>query len=256
MAPNLVEVVFALGAGERVIAVPEYTSWPPEALALPSAGGYFNPNFERITALKPDLVLLQGRHEKLELYCLERRIPVLHLSMESLASIKEGILAVGKALELEERAGVLIAQMEGDLEKIRARASGGRTPRVLIVLGRIPGTLSQIMTAGKGSFLTELVALAGGENVFAGHPNPYPMISKESVLVRKPEIILEFMPEGAGKNPDFYLKDWEKIGSLPASREGSMYLLTDRVFLVPGPRIAEAAERLAKIFEEEAEWED
>lgn len=256
MAPNLVEVVFSLGAGDRVIAVPEYTFWPPEARSLPSAGGYFNPNLERITALKPDLVLLQGRHEKLELYCKGRGIPVLHLSMESVSSIKEGIVSVGKALDLENRAHALVAEMEEDLEKIRAQYEGKKAPKVLIVLGRIPGTLSQIMTAGKGSFLTELVALAGGESLFADLPDRYPMISKEAILVRKPDVILEFMPEGMGKNPDFYLKDWKKFSSLPAVQNGRVHLLTDRVFLVPGPRIAEAAEGIAKILWEESRWAD
>lgn len=247
MAPNLVEVVFSLGAGDRVIAIPDYSFWPPEAMGLPSVGGYFNPNLERITALKPDLVLLQGGHEKLELYCKGRGIPVLHLSMESIASIRDGILATGKALELEERAQLLVGEMEAGLEKIREKYQGKTRPKVLMVLGRTPGTLSQIMTAGKGSFLTELVALAGGENIFADHPSRYPMISKESILIGKPEVILEFMPEGMGKNPDFYLNDWKKFASLPAVQHGRVFLLTDRIFLVPGPRIAIAAEEMAKI---------
>lgn len=251
MAPNLVEVVFSLGAGDRVVAIPEYTFWPEEALSLPVVGGYFNPNLERITSLQPDLVLLQGRHEKLELFCKKKGIPVLHLGMESVSSIREGILETGKALGLEERAKLLVFEMGKDLEKIREKNRGKEQPRVLIVLGRVPGTLSQIMTAGKGSFLTELVEIADGKNIFADHPDRYPMISKESILVRKPDLILEFMPDGMGKDPDFYLADWKKLSSLPAVKENRLFLVTDRMYLVPGPRIAMAAEGIAEILHKE-----
>ncbi|TYT73506.1 ABC transporter substrate-binding protein [Desulfobotulus mexicanus] len=256
MAPNLVEAVFALGAGDMVAAIPEYTSWPPEALDLPVVGGYFNPNLERIAAIRPDLVILQGRHEKMDTYCRRQGIPVLRVSMENRASITEGILVLGKALERENEAVKLVDSLEAELEKLRIRYERANPPAILLVLGTTPGTLSQIMTAGKDSYLTELIALAGGRNIFDDHPQRYPSISKEAILMRQPDIILELLPGESPPAPEDLVRKWRALGPLPAVRHGRIRVLSASHLQMAGPRIPEATALLGEVMEEMMLWEN
>lgn len=256
MAPNLVETVFALGAGELVVGIPEYTVFPQEALHLPSAGGYFNPNLERIATLKPDLVLVQGQHEKLQAYCHKRGIAVLALAMEDRDSILDGILLVGKTLEREDRAAELVNRLNRDLDALGARFYREKPVRVLLVLGRTPGTLSQILTAGRETYLTELLSLVGGENIFGDQAQRYPTVSKESILMRNPELILEFMPGEEAVEEKVLLAGWQALASVSAVRHHRIVLLRDSRFLLPGPRIAEAATLLGETLEKTLPWKD
>ncbi|MCW7754139.1 helical backbone metal receptor [Desulfobotulus sp. H1] len=256
MAPSLVEAVFALGAGERVAGIPEYTSWPPEALDLPSVGGYFNPNLERIAVLKPDLVILQGQHEKVDRYCRRHGIPLLHVAMEDRTSIREGLHILGHALGQDAEARMLTDAMEAELERLGRKFYRSKPPAVLLVVGRTPGTLSGIMTAGRDSFLTELTELAGGRNIFDDQSQRYPTVSKEAILVRQPDIILEFMPGDREREGNGLVHEWQAMASVPAVRKGRIRVLTDNRLLMPGPRIAEAAAILGETIAEMMPWED
>ncbi|MDY0162924.1 helical backbone metal receptor [Desulfobotulus sp.] len=256
MAPNLVETVFALGAGDLVVGIPEYTIFPPEALHLPSAGGYFNPNLERIAVLRPDLVLVQGRHERLQTYCQRMRIPVLALVMEDRISIEKAILTLGQVLDKENEARALTEAMNRDLEALRQRYAREKPVKVLLVLGRTPGTLSQVMTAGKETYLTELLSLVGGENIFSDQEQRYPTVSKEAILVRGPEMILEFLPGESAFDEKALLGQWRALGPVPAVRHGRIVGLKDSRLLLPGPRIAEAAALFGDVLEETMAWKD
>lgn len=243
MAPTLVETMFAIGAGDMVVGIPEYSTFPEEALRLPSVGGYFNPNLERIAALKPDLVILQGKHEKLDRFCKAEGIRTLRVTIEDLASIKEGISIVGKAVGKEAEALALNEKIAADIAALRRATGHCPKEKVFVVIGRTPGTLSQIMTAGGPTYFTELLAIAGATNLFADIKQRYPMISKESVLARQPDRILEFAPGVDPEDPILRKKaaEWKKLGATPAVTNGHIHVLTDNRLLLPGPRIAEAA---------------
>ncbi len=253
MAPNITETIFALGGGERLIAVTDFCIYPPEAKELPRVGGYFNPNLERLTALHPDLVIVQGKHDKVDRFCRKKGIPVLHVRMDSLSSIYDGILELGRVLNCTERAQKLCAAIRGDLEQIRKNVANRSRKKVFICLGRSPGSMASLYTAGGPSFVSEILQIAGGENIFADVTQPYPEASKESLIKRAPEIIIETRP---GENiTDVQrrkiISEWNVLGTIPAVADNSVYVMTEDFLLVPGPRVGSAARCLAQTLHKE-----
>jgi iron complex transport system substrate-binding protein len=136
MAPNLTEIVFALGAGDRLVAVSEYSDYPKEASALPHTGGFINPDIERVLAYQPDLVILRDYSTRLERKLIAFGISVLRVRDESIADILETIRAIGDALGVGPQALRLIASIEDDLEPFRRRPEPAHRPRVLLVPAR------------------------------------------------------------------------------------------------------------------------
>jgi iron complex transport system substrate-binding protein len=262
IGPNVTETVFALGAGERVVAVTDFCTYPPEARQKARVGGLFHPNLERMIALEPDLVVMQAPMEKVIGLCKERGVDWLAVGMNDLAGIYRGIGLLGGKLGLEEEAARLRAEIESGLDDVRKRVAGleggpdGGGPRVKLFLctGRAPGELSGLGTAGPGGFLAELVEIAGGENIFADAVTRYPQVSKEALTRRAPEVIIECRPgadlDGAAR--ERLVAEWDALSSLPAVREGRVHVLTDDFLMIPGPRIVKTARRLAELLHPEA----
>ncbi|MBW2109114.1 MAG: ABC transporter substrate-binding protein [Deltaproteobacteria bacterium] len=198
IGPNITETVFAIGRGDFLVGVTDFCVYPPQALALPKVGGVFNPNLERIAVLNPDLVILQGRHEKLDTFCRARGIETLHMAMDSLSSIYQGIVAMGRALGASKQARTLNTAIHGKLEAVRRAVAPFPRQKVFISLGRAMGTMSQVYTVGGSSFLSEILSVAGGDNIFADVNRPYPEASKESLLKRSPDAIFLVLPEDPG----------------------------------------------------------
>ena len=255
MAPNLTETVFALGCGDRVIAVGDYDDYPPEIAALPRAGGYLDPDLERITLLSPSLLIVPGRHQQLAEYAALNRLPVLNVDMDSLASIDAGIATLGEALGAEAAADALRARMREEAEALREAVAGLERPRVFIVTSRQPRDMTQLYTAGGDAFISEVVALAGGENLYAHAPQRYFEASKETVVMGAPEVILEFHAGSRLRDGDMVAlqADWNLFPSLPAVRAGRVHIITDSHALRPGPRLIEVAWMLARLLHPEAD---
>jgi iron complex transport system substrate-binding protein len=240
MAPNLTEIVFALGAGGRLVAVSDYSDYPPEARALPRLGGFLNPDVEQVLARKPDLVILRDYSAALEDKLAAFQVPVLRVRDEGIGDILKAIRSVGEALGEPGRGEALAASIERELEEYRRRPEPARRPRVLLVAGRSPGTLQDLFAPGAGTFLDELIRLAGGENLFGDSRIPYPKVSKEEVIARDPEVILEPVSATAyaGARPD--PADWKALGGVSAVRSGRVRILFGDHLLIPGPRLLEA----------------
>jgi iron complex transport system substrate-binding protein len=254
MAPNIVETVFALGAGDRVVGVSQYTAYPPEAREKPSVGALFNPDLERIVALKPDLVIVQEKHEKVEALCQSRGIRVLRMNMLRVSTILEGVRALGDVLGRREQAKALADKIRSDLDAVRKRVEGKPRIRVFLCLGHTPGSLKGMFTVGKTSFLTEMIEIAGGENIFGDVENSYPQVSAESLLARAPDVIIETypseeMPESRRKA---LLADWQTMPGLPAVRSGRVHFVTEDYVVVPGPRVGMIAGLFAGLIHSEA----
>jgi len=251
MAPNIAEAVFALGAGDRVVGVSEYTAYPPEAAAKPQVGALYNPNLERIVSLRPDLILIQQKHETVEELCADRHISFLVVNMESgLKSVLAAMDTLGMAFgrDASERAKALRAEIEKDLAAVRVRVDGATRPRVLICVDRSPDSLKSVYCPGGSSFLSELIEIAGGENVLADEPNAYVQISTEAIVRRAPDVIIETLPgrtlsEAERKK---IVDEWGALYTVPAVKQGRVYVLTDDYVVVPGPRIARTAELFAE----------
>lgn len=255
MGPNITETIFALGQGSRVSAVDSFTDYPPEATCLPRVGGYIDPNLERITLIQPDLIILAGQYPKVMEFAAPRNLPTLVVAMDSLATIDGGIAALGQALDCPEEARQLRTQIKDALDVVRGAVAGRTRPRVLIITGRSTHDLHALQTAGGTSFVSEIVACAGGDNLYGDVATPYFEASKESVVAKAPEVILEFHAGEALSESDraAFVADWEAMPTLPAVREKRIYLLTESHALRPGPRIGEIARRIVRLLHPEAE---
>lgn len=247
MAPNITETVFALGAGGRVVGVSSFTTYPPEAANRPQVGALYDANLEKIVALQPDLLIVQQKHERVEKLCAARQIPVLKVNMTRVKTILEGIRVLGRALQAPRRAETLCAAIESDLAAAR-RDRGDRPPvKVFLCVDRQPGTLKGMFTVGGESFLSEMIALAGGRNVFADVNKDYFAVSLEALVARAPEIVIETRPSQAlsADARRRLARDWAALAALPAVRNRRVAILTESYLVVPGPRVARIVERLA-----------
>ncbi len=252
-APNVVEIVYALGEEDRVVGVSDYTNYPPEAKSKERIGGVFNPNLERILALRPDLMIVQGAMEKHTDFCQRRGIPVLRVDAENLSSIEEGIRRIGSALGCPEKAEAVTSDIEGRLESIRRRvAAQSRRPKVFLSMSRRPGSLTGLFTVNRHSFIHEMLRVAGGENIFEDALTRYPQISKESLITRAPEVILELQLQGdtAPGLEETLRRDWEALPMIPAVAAGRIFMVTEDYVMISGPRIYQAAELFFQLIHE------
>ena len=237
-SPAVAEIVFALGAGDRVVGVSEFTDWPPEAAAKPSIGGALSPNRERILALEPDLILAQGKSETLGAFAQARGIGFRTFPLDTLADLRAAIAGFAESLGVPARGRDLLEKMDADFAALPVREPA----TVFIALGHAPGDLAGLMTAGPGTFLSEIVAQAGGSNVFADVQLLWPTVSLETLVRRKPALILDFQSVAADETRRAALiADWTQLGF----RTDQVRILDEDFLLKPGPRAARSAARIA-----------
>ncbi|HOR28537.1 MAG TPA: helical backbone metal receptor [Candidatus Sumerlaeota bacterium] len=253
LGPDITETVCALGAGKLLVGVSDFCNWPPEVLALPRCGGYLDPNYEVIAALQPDLILAQGRRHRVEQFADSRGIRVLMLEIDTIDQILSTIERLGVLLQREEEAARLAGRLRAEMERTAARVVAidpDERPKVFLTVSRRAGSLDQLSTVSGASFLGEILKLAGGRNIFAEIDQPYPQVSKESLLARQPEVILEFMPELQGADESRLSEirsDWNALPSLPATQHGRIHVITLDHALRPGPRFTEVLDEIQRL---------
>ncbi|MDD4101783.1 MAG: helical backbone metal receptor [Kiritimatiellae bacterium] len=255
-SPAVTEIVFALGCGDRVVGVSDYTSFPPEACLKPRVGGLVNPNRERLLALRADCIITQGRHEALASFSAKHSVRLHSVCLDSLADILTAVGTIAQTLAVDDRGSALQDQIRNALAQVASRRASVPPQRTLLLLGRIPGDLTGLTTVGPETFLDDLLTLAGGSNIFADATGAYPQVSKETLLVRQPEVVLELHPGGmTDKVRARLLADWTIFADMPAVRQSRVHFLTNDFMLVPGPRVAQIAQVLANAITGEAQHE-
>ena len=243
LSPNTTETLFALGAGDRLVGRSRFCDYPPEALAIPSVGGYVDPSLEAILALAPTLVVGSrgpggpALSEKLGAIGIATFFP----PTESMAEIDRMIQELGARVGVADRAIDVVASLRARRDAV-SRAVGGEPPtRVLLVFGTSP-----IVVAGPGSFPDEMVRLANGRNVVTTGSG-YPMLSVERLITLKPDIIVNASMTGTpGEQGNGIRKDDPGWRELEAVREGRIVAIHDEAALRPGPRVGEGLAELAR----------
>ena len=165
-APSITEMLYALGLGDRVVAVTRFCRYPPEALLKPKIGDYINPNIEAIAALKPDLVIIQTNPVRLRERLTGVHLRTIEVDQQNIAGIYESIRKVGDATGVPDRAAKLVDELRTGLDALRARTAALKPVRVMFVVGRSQGRLDGLVVVGRASFLNEVIRIAGGENIF------------------------------------------------------------------------------------------
>jgi iron complex transport system substrate-binding protein len=249
-APSITEALFALGLGDKVVGVSRYCDFPASVQKLPKVGTYLAPDAEAIARLAPDLVVLERISSELTGRLQALRIAFVEVPHGTLNDVYTGIERIAKAAAVPERGPILIDRIKGGLAAIQAKAKSLPSHRTLIVVDRRPGMVADLTAVGPGSYLEELLKVAGGTNVLADHGLPeYPRISFETVLRDDPEVILDISGQReteaerqAASAQTIAL--WGQHTELTAVRKGRVIAGTSNALLVPGPRAPEAAQRL------------
>jgi iron complex transport system substrate-binding protein len=252
IVPATTEMLFAMGAGDRVVAVGSYDHFPPDVERLPRVGALLDPNVERILSLRPDLVVLYGTQTTLRTELDRAHIPYFPYTLKGLANISETIRSLGARVGVPNGAASLAAQIDGQLQAVRARVAGRPRPRTLLVFGREPGSLRNIDASGGEGFLHDMLETAGGADVLADIHRESVMMTTEMVLRRAPEVIIELHYSGAANARESDLRPWNALAAVPAVRTQRVYLLTGEQFVVPGPRVVAGIEAIARTLHPEA----
>ena len=248
--PATTEMLFAMGAGDRVVGVGSYDRFPPQVDKLPRVGALLDPDVERIIALKPDLVVLYGTQAELRKSLDRAGIPYYAYTHRGLADIAATIRSLGERVGAAAPADALANRLEGQLADVRKRVAGRPRPRTLLVFGRDPGSLRNIDASGGEGFLHDMLEIAGAADVLADVHQQSVMMSTEMVLARAPEVIIELRYTRDDTASD--VSAWRTLPAVPAVRSRRVYLLRGEEFVVPGPRVAAATEQLARTLHPDA----
>ena len=236
--PSTTELLFAIGAGGRLVGRTTYDRWPDAALTIPDLGPGLRPNVESVLAARPDLVLLYASDDNRDAARRLRAAGVATAAyrVDRIADFRRVALALGALTGDSAAARATVDSVGATIERVRAVTASLQRPAVFWPLYDQP-----LLATGGGSFLNELIDIAGGTNVYGFLPEPSPRITVEDLLKRDPEIIL-VSPEARPR----YLADprWRALRAV----RGDRLLVVDTTLVYrPGPRLGEAARSVARL---------
>jgi iron complex transport system substrate-binding protein len=254
LVPALTEILFSIGAGPQVIAVSTFDDDPPEVLKLPRVGALLDPDTERILSMRPDLVLTYGSQTDLDRQLAAAGIRTFSYRHGGLADVPKTFQALGNLTGHAEEATRVAAAIETRLAAVRARVAGRPRPRTLLVMGREPQSLRHLDASGGVGFLHDLLGLTGGDNVFTDVKRQAVRASTEMLIARAPEVVLDlhYSRPMTAADIEAERRTWRQLPSIPAVKSGRVHILLGDHFVVPGPRIATAAEEIARALHPDA----
>jgi iron complex transport system substrate-binding protein len=240
LAPNLTEIVFAIGAGDRLVGRTSYCDFPAEAKAVAEVGDTLHPSLERIIALKPQLVLvstasqLEGFTRQLQ----EHDIAVFVTDPHEMDGVFRSIQQIGDIVGTSEQAKQVVNGLKARVAAVEEKVKGRTPVRVFYQLSAEP-----LYTAGEDSFVNDLLRRAGAISVTADIPGAWPKFSAEAALATKPEAII--LPTG-GSMGDNNKTVVDALKRSPAVLQGRVYKINDDHLVRPGPRAVDGLEEMAK----------
>lgn len=250
LAPSNTEIVFALGLGEKLIAVTDYCNYPPEVKQRPSIGGFSTPNIEAILAYSPDLVLATQIHEKQVIPQLEAKgITVIVLAPKTLDGILEAIGLVGKVTGKEKETSRLLAEMQTRIKAVTDATNNlpqSQRPRVLYITWNDP-----LMTVGAGNLDDDIIRKAGGTNI-AQNLSGSATITLEAVIEANPEVIIAGVGMGTGADQPYQFAMTEtRLRNTDARQNNRVHAVDMNLAGRAGPRIVDVLEEFARFIHPE-----
>lgn len=239
LAPSITENLFALGVGERIVGVTSWCDYPEEARSRTIIGDAMNLNVELLLSLEPDLVvgdstLVHSHLERLE----ELGISTFVVGPRTVSEVQESLIDLGEAVGAKEKGEELASSMELRLAELTGNVRRSEKIRVFMEVWNEP-----LMTAGPGSFMDELIVLAGGENIAGDAPTPWPVFSEELVIERDPEVVIltSFNLEEALGRPAWQVTT--------AMKNGDVYEVNPDLYSRTTPRLLDALAELIEILD-------
>lgn len=256
LAPSITETLFALDVGDRVVGVTRFCDYPEEAKKIAKVGGYFDPNYEAILALKPDLVVLLKEQETSKEYFNRLGIKCFTVNHQTINGNLHSIDTLGKYFGKEESAQKISLKINRIMESIRSKTRNLTHPSVLMTIGRSLGEIKNLFVVGNDEYYNEMISIAGGVNAFTNAAVRYPTISFEGIMQINPDIIIEIISEMGGKpaSIESYRKTWDKFNEVKAVQANRIYFINESYAVRPGPRFILLIQDLAKLLHPEIPW--
>lgn len=255
-APSITEILFALGLGPQVVGVTTYCNYPAEAQKIRRIGTWMTFNMEAILETRPNLVVVQQTeiHDDAKFKAVS--LQTLNVRLDSIPRIVDSIRAIGAATGTQRQAAELTGRIQRELDIVRKRVAGRPPTSVMFVVGRTPGALEGIIAVGKRSYLSEVMEIAGGRNIFEDSVVGYPKVGMEEILARNPQVIIDMgeHPDASSLSEAQRLKEvemWRKYASLQAAKKDRIHIVSSDLYVQPGPRMIELARVMAELFHPE-----
>jgi iron complex transport system substrate-binding protein len=253
LSPSVTEILYGIGAWPQVIAVSQFCSYPEDVKNKPRVNGWDKTNLEQVMALTPDFVIGVDAQEPFLRDKLEGLgVQALFLKSQTLADILASIETVGRATGHEREATALAAKTQGEMDAVRRAVADRRHPRVLCIVDRVPGTIRDLYTATQGSYLDELIQLAGGESIAPQAEHGYGKINKEAVLTLNPEVIIDMVQGSKGNFGEDPVAVWSELREVRAVREQRIYSISDPSVIHPSQFIGHTARLFAQALHPES----
>jgi iron complex transport system substrate-binding protein len=246
LVPAATDMIIAMGARERLTAVSNWDADRPEIAGLPRVGDYRTVDWEKLAALRPGVMIVQYRADKMPPGLSERAtelgIRLVNLRMVYLDDVFTAQKQLGEAIGESEKADAASKKLRQQLDAVRAAVAGKPPVRTLV-----SQTESPLSTVGGGNFMNDLLTIAGGRNVIEGGDNSYPNIDVERLVALNPDVVIHLLP---GESPQVIERAkafWSSHSELTAVKNGRVYYETESHMLLPGPLVGKIAERFATL---------
>jgi iron complex transport system substrate-binding protein len=247
LAPNITEILFSLGLDEEIVGVSIHCNFPEKAKTKVRVGSYISLDFEKITSLKPDLIIATGAGNTREMVDRLEKLGFQTYTIypKNFNDILKSIGHIGEVVNREKEARGIIEGLRKRSQRVIELTKGLSRPKVFIQIGDAP-----IVTVGKGSFADDLIRLAGGENIAGKEKEVYPRFGMEEILKRSPEVIVisSMNPKGDYQK---ILEEWNRWKIIPAVKNGRIHLIDSDLLDRPSPRIIDGLEELARVLHPE-----
>lgn len=235
LAPSLTEIVFAVGGGDKLVGRTDFCNFPEEAKKITSIGDTLKPNIENIIALKPQVVFVStaSQLESFTKTLESQGITVFVTNPNSLDGIYQSIEKIGEILGAKDKAAELVNSLKKRVADVEEKTKNSAKPKVFVQIDK------SLYTIGKDSFMTDLIAKAGGESVTKDLATAYPKLSKETALALNPDVII--LSESADNNePNEVFKDSKAV------KNGKVFKINADILSRPSPRIVDGLEQIAE----------
>lgn len=250
MAPNVTEMLFAIGLDEEIVGVTNFCDCPDAAREKPKIGGYYDPNIEAILLLAPDLIVAtpdgysKERIEKLD----QAGISVFLVNPQKTDEVLETMLTLGEVTGRNDAAKQVVGHLRMRVEVVKKKVNSipaEDRPKVFYEIGHDP-----LITAGPGTFVDNLINAAGGINIASDAPTDWPRYSVEAVIMKEPDVIITapHVPSGEGSATEADMGVWRRYKTIPAVQNGRIYSVDPNILLRSGPRIVDGLEELYRLF--------
>ncbi|MDQ1328002.1 MAG: Cobalamin-binding protein [Candidatus Poribacteria bacterium] len=248
MAPNVTEMLFAIGLDNEIVGVTDYCNYPESAKNKTKIGGYYNPNVEVILSLTPDLIIAtpdgysKERIDKLD----QTGIPIFIVNPQNINDVMVSMALLGKVTGKEEFANQVVENMRSRIKIIKGKVSQipeQKRPKVFYAIGEDP-----LVTVGPNNVVNDLLTIAGGINVALDAPNSWPVYNVEAVIMKNPDVILTAPSTMTSSDKNAQIAKWNKYRTVSAVINGKIYAVDPDIMLRSGPRVVDGLEKLYSLF--------